>query len=131
NIIDPNQHTALVMGWVNNLSGRLRIGQFVTAEVDLPSNSAEVAIPVSSLVDEDAITYIFVQPDPAELGFTRRKVLMVRRRDNLAYIEGRLTDEQRRAGYQSLRIGERVVTSGGLELASELANLQAEAIAKK
>ncbi|HEX3657853.1 MAG TPA: efflux RND transporter periplasmic adaptor subunit [Pirellulales bacterium] len=131
NIIDPNQHTALVMGWVNNLSGRLRIGQFVTAEVDLPSNSAEVAIPVSSLIDEDAITYIFVQPDPAELGFTRRRVLMVRRRDNLAYIEGRLTDEQRRAGYQSLRIGERVVISGGLELASELANLQAEAIAKK
>ena len=130
NIIDPNQHTALVMGWVNNMSGRLRVGQFVTAEVDLPSNSAEVAVPVTSLVDEDAITYIFVQPDPRELTFTRRKVLLVRRRDNLAYIEGRLNDE-RRAGYQPLEIGERVVTSGGLELASELANLQAEAVAKK
>jgi cobalt-zinc-cadmium efflux system membrane fusion protein len=131
NIIDPNQHTALVMGWVNNLTGRLRVGQFVTAEVDLPSNSADVAIPVTSLVDEDAITYIFVQPNPGQLAFTRRKVLMVRRRDDLAYIEGQPNDEQRGAGYQPLRVGERVVTSGGLELASELANLQAEAIAKK
>ena len=94
NIIDPTQHTALVMGWVTNLSGRLRIGQFVTAEVDLPSNGAEVAIPISSLIDEDAITYIFVQANPSDPAFTRRKVLMVRSRDNLAYIEGRLTDER-------------------------------------
>ncbi|HEX4149173.1 MAG TPA: efflux RND transporter periplasmic adaptor subunit [Pirellulales bacterium] len=131
NIIDPNQHTALVMGWVNNLNGRLRVGQFVTAEIDLPSNSNEVAIPVGALIDEDALTYVFVQPDPHERVFTRRRVLMVRGRDNLAYIQGRLSDEQRRAGYRALQVGERVVISGGLELGSELGKLQAQTAADK
>ena len=34
-IIDPTQHTALVMGWVDNAAGTLRAGQFVTATVDV------------------------------------------------------------------------------------------------
>ena len=34
-IIDPNQHTALVMGWVDNPDGRLRVGQFVTVRVEI------------------------------------------------------------------------------------------------
>ena len=62
-IIDPNQHTALVMGWVDNASGRLRIGQFITAAVDLPAYMDEVAVPASAIVDKDANSYVFVQPD--------------------------------------------------------------------
>ena len=44
NIIDPNQHTALTVGWVDNSSGRLRIGQFVTANISLPAGPDEVAV---------------------------------------------------------------------------------------
>ena len=44
-IIDPNQHTALVMGWVDNAQGQLRVGQFITATIDLPTGQHEVAVP--------------------------------------------------------------------------------------
>jgi cobalt-zinc-cadmium efflux system membrane fusion protein len=127
NIIDPNQHTALIMGWVDNSNGRLRIGQFVTAEVDLPRDPNEVAVPSSALVDQDATTYIFVQPKQGELQFSRRKVLLVRRRDNLAYLMSNLADKQAEAGYQSVTAGEQVVVSGSLELASQLDTLEADA----
>jgi cobalt-zinc-cadmium efflux system membrane fusion protein len=37
-VIDPNQHTALVTGGVDNLRGHLRVGQFDTSTIDfLPS----------------------------------------------------------------------------------------------
>ena len=48
-IIDPNQHTALVVGRVNNSDPdprrRLRDGQFVTATIPIPPPAGVVAIP--------------------------------------------------------------------------------------
>jgi membrane fusion protein, heavy metal efflux system len=127
NIIDPNQHTALVMGWVDNATGRLRVGQFITAAVDLPAFVDEVAIPVDGLVDENASAYVFVQSDPKELNFTRRKVVTKRRRDSLVYLSSNVTEEQKKAGFQAVKPGEIVVVSGGLELANQLDTLEAEA----
>ena len=48
-IIDPNQHTAMVMGWVDNPDGRLRVGQFVTVHLEVPPPKSEVVIPASAL----------------------------------------------------------------------------------
>ena len=50
-IIDPNQHTAQVMGWVDNPGERLLIGQFVTALVKLPPSSNLVAVPASAVIE--------------------------------------------------------------------------------
>ena len=54
NIVDPNQHTAAIMGWVDNRDGRLRAGQFITALVELPATDGEVVIPDTALVEDGA-----------------------------------------------------------------------------
>ena len=55
-IIDPNQHTALVMGWVDNPDGRLRVGQFVTTRLEFAAAEGEVVIPASALCEESGRT---------------------------------------------------------------------------
>jgi membrane fusion protein, heavy metal efflux system len=35
-LIDPNQHTAVVKGHVDNPGRRIKAGQYVTATVDIP-----------------------------------------------------------------------------------------------
>jgi cobalt-zinc-cadmium efflux system membrane fusion protein len=127
NIIDPNTHAALVMGWVDNSAGRLRVGQFVTAIVELPTYVDEVAVPSAAVVDANGNTYIFIQPDQTDLRYSRRQVLPVRRRDDLIYFSSKLSKEQEKAGLKPLHAGERVVVSGGLELCNELDNLEAAA----
>ena len=51
-IIDPNQHTALVMGWVDNRDGQLRVGQFVTVRLEVPPPKSEVVVPAAALCEE-------------------------------------------------------------------------------
>ena len=63
NIIDPKKHTAALMGWLDNADGRLRVGQFITATVDLPTANDEVAIPESAVLDEGPGSIVFVSPD--------------------------------------------------------------------
>lgn len=126
-IIDPNQHTALVMGWVDNRDGRLRVGQFVTARVQLPPSPNEVAVPVSGLIDQGGDTYVLIrQPagaDTKDEKVTRRKVWPTRRYENLVFISSRLTDDQLKTGLSELKPGESVVTSGCVELAAALGDL--------
>ncbi len=73
-IIDPTQHTGLVRGWVDNSRGRLRVGQFITAWINLPTPADEVSIPVSALVDQDGQTFVFVRSQSDPRRFTRRRV---------------------------------------------------------
>jgi RNA polymerase sigma factor (sigma-70 family) len=35
-VVDPNQHTAVIKGYVDNPAGRLRAGQYISATVDVP-----------------------------------------------------------------------------------------------
>ncbi|HEX4130302.1 MAG TPA: efflux RND transporter periplasmic adaptor subunit [Pirellulales bacterium] len=129
-IIDPYQHTALVMGWVDNKGGRLRVGQFVTAVVDLPAFPNEVAVPTSAMVDQEGETYVFVQENPEQSRFTARHVIPVRRRDEYVYLVSKPKPQQRTAGYDGLRPREIIVVSGCLELAQALHDLQAAAQAQ-
>lgn len=124
-IIDPNQHTALTMGWVDNSSGRLRVGQFVTANINLPAGPHEVAIPNSAVIDEEGKSLVFVQTDPRKAQYTCRHVLVVRRRDDFAYISSQPPPGQRDTQVRPLLPGERVVVVGGVELVAELESLQA------
>lgn len=127
NIIDPNQHTALVMGWVDNRDGRLRVGQFITAVVDLPARENEVAVPLSALVEKDGASYVFVQPKRDEFRYVRMQVLPVGRFNGLVYIRNALSEEQRKSGLSSLEVDRWVVNSSALELAAELDSLTAQA----
>src|SRR5579872_3646397 len=50
-IIDPNEHMALLAGLVENPNGGLHAGQFITAIVDLPPEADVVEIPTKALVE--------------------------------------------------------------------------------
>lgn len=127
-IIDPTQHTALVRGWVENSRGRLRVGQFITAWVNLPVPDDEVSIPVAALVDQDSQTFVFVRSASDPTRFTRRKVFAVRRRDDIVSLSchSRQGTAKGTCDVDPLMVGDWVVTTGGLELASQLTNLQSQ-----
>lgn len=123
-IIDPNQHTALVMGWVDNPNGTLRVGQFIKATVEIPPPPDQVMIPATGLVERGPEKFVFVQPDPAQCVYQMRRVQLGRR------LENRLT---LRAGEgAAVHVGELVVTSGSVEILAALRDLQArQAAAEK
>ncbi len=128
-IIDPTQHTGLVRGWVDNSRGRLRVGQFVTAWINLPTREDEVSVPVSALVDQDGQTFVFVRSQADPRRFTRRRVFAVRRRDDVVSLSchSRPHRSQIACDVEPLAVGDWVVTAGGLQLAAELTNLQSQA----
>ena len=127
-IIDPNQHTALVMGWVDNPDGKLRVGQFVTTRLEIPPPPGEVVVPASALCEESDRTCVFVQSD-GKATYVRRSVAVTRRRGDKVCIRSQPTPEETRRGLEPLAAGEQVVVSRVVELAASLDSLQQNAAA--
>ena len=123
NLIDPAQHTALVMGWVDNSAGRLRAGQFISAQITLPPDPDEVVIPMSALIDQEGESRVFVETNAEQHEFTCRRVRPIRRRDQSVFLSTK-PDQQET---DVIRVGERVVTVGGVIMAAELESLRASA----
>src|SRR5262249_23936144 len=63
-LIDPNQHTAVVKGHIDNKDGKLRAGQFISAAVALPSPPDVVEVPVDAVVEDGQQCVVFVHADP-------------------------------------------------------------------
>ncbi len=124
-IIDPTQHTGLVTGWLPNPSGDRLIGEFVTAQVDLPSDPTLVAIPSSALIEEGDSARVLVSVNGSRREFTPRPVAVVQRGRKTVLIRAEPNDAEKKRGAQPLRAGEEVVTTGNLQLAAELANFKA------
>jgi cobalt-zinc-cadmium efflux system membrane fusion protein len=129
-LLDPNQHTAVVKGHIPNTQGRLRAGQFASATVTLPPPADVVEVPLTALAEDGRQSFVFVQPDPAKPNYTMRRVLVTRRFKETAYARSRLTPQESRlpseeaaqglAPVQPLLPGERILSSGVLELRSAL-----------
>jgi cobalt-zinc-cadmium efflux system membrane fusion protein len=125
-IIDPNQHTAVIKGYVDNPEERIRGGQFVSATVNIPPPSDLVEIPVDALVDDGRQSLVFVQPDAARHQFTMRRVQVTHRFDRTVFVRAtpvpkdeQLTAREAEEGLlpiEPLRPGERVLTAGSVEL---------------
>src|SRR5262249_56079027 len=64
NVLDPMQHTAIVKGWLDNPDGQLRVGQFVTATIDLPNRPGLVIVPITSLIAYRSPTFAFIPHHP-------------------------------------------------------------------
>jgi cobalt-zinc-cadmium efflux system membrane fusion protein len=126
-VIDPTQHTALVMGWVPNADNRLRVGQFITAKIALPRPHDEVAIPASALVEQGDEKIVFVQPDEKQFFYARRRVAMTRRAGPTIYVRTRIAPGEEHHGLQPLAVGQRVVSSGAVPLLAMLSDLEAAA----
>jgi membrane fusion protein, heavy metal efflux system len=123
NLIDPNQHTAEVMGWIPNPGGHLLLGQFVTATIQLPPPKNLVAVPAAAVVDTDAGTVVLVRNSEAD-GFhvEQRRVAVAQREHNIVGIVSEPTPEQLAKGIQPLKPQEQVIAGDALQLSSELAN---------
>jgi cobalt-zinc-cadmium efflux system membrane fusion protein len=113
-VIDPSQHTAIVQGAIDNPDGRLRVGQFVEATINLPSPTQLAEIPVQAVIDDGPKKYVFVADDESLTRLQRREANIVRRTSKAVYVAA---DSDR-----GLRSGERVLTSGVIELSLVLDN---------
>jgi cobalt-zinc-cadmium efflux system membrane fusion protein len=123
-VIDPAQRTALVEGTIDNKKHKLRPGQFIRLTITLPPAVAEVLLPSSALVEEDGQTFVFVQTDANKILCEQRRVLVVRRGKDAVHVRATLTAEQRRQGFQTVRVGDQIITAGALELKAILDDLK-------
>src|SRR5271166_6487476 len=133
-MIDPNQHTAVIKGYVENPGKRIRAGQYVSATVNIPPPDDVVEIPTDALVDDGMQSLVFVQPDPSVHQFTMRRVHVTHRFDRSVFVrdaplpkEEQLTAREAEEGLlpkEPLRPGERVLLAGAVELKAVLQDLE-------
>jgi cobalt-zinc-cadmium efflux system membrane fusion protein len=137
-VIDPVQHTAVVIGEIDNPRHLLHAAQFITATVDLPPMPDEVVIPTTALIEDGRESTVFIRVEPARLPeadpkkeyFERRRVVVSRREQKNVYIRSELTLEQEKKGLQPLKPGEVVVKDGALILEATLEDLLTDAAKK-
>jgi len=65
-VIDATKRTAHLIVEVDNASGALRQGQFVDLTVILAANDSVVVVPVSAIVKEGPLQYVFVKEGTGE-----------------------------------------------------------------
>lgn len=122
-LIDPLQHTGLVMGWVGNAEGSLRAGQFVTAAVVLPDPEPLLSVPAESIVDVNGRTYVLWQ-QANEQQFLPIEVHVVRFQESIACIDPRATymtaSTSKHNHALCLQLGEKVVYRGATEIMAEV-----------
>jgi cobalt-zinc-cadmium efflux system membrane fusion protein len=135
-LIDPNQHTAIIKGHIDNPGGRIRAGQFVSATVPIPPPSGVVEVPITAVAEDGQMCVVFVQTDPAKHEYTMRRVQLTHRFDKTAFVrnepfkkEEQLTPEEAELGMlprERLNPGERVLTTGVGELKAALLDLESK-----
>ncbi len=87
-LIDPNQHTAIVKGYIDNPEEKIRAGQFVSATVEVPPPEDVLEVPIEALVEDGPNCIVFVQTDPAKHRYQMRRVQPTHRFDKTAYVRG-------------------------------------------
>jgi cobalt-zinc-cadmium efflux system membrane fusion protein len=146
-IVDPNQHTAPVHGRVHNFhpeaeetTGRprrdrdewaLRVGQFITAAVELDAPPGVVSLPASALDEDGEDSVVFEQPDPGRPVFRMLRVVVTARTQDTVYVRSVLDEAQRKKGLRAIRPGDRIVTSGVVPLKATLEDLRSRQQEKK
>lgn len=124
-IIDPNQHTAQVMGWVDNPDERLLIGQFVTAMVKLPPAGNLVAVPSTAVIENGAGSKVFVRHGSGpDWRLEPRVIALVGQGHDVARIVCHPNEQQLRDGAKPLEPYEEVLANGVLELADAMEDLE-------
>jgi cobalt-zinc-cadmium efflux system membrane fusion protein len=129
-LIDPNQHTAVIKGYVENKGELLRAGQFISATVPIPPPAGVVEIPLNALMDDGQQSIVFVQPDPAKAEYTMRRVQVMNRFEDKAFVrstpipkEEQLTVREAEEGClpkEPLQPGDRVINTAVGELKAAL-----------
>ena len=127
-IVDPTQHSALVMGWVDNPDEQLRSGQFITASIDRPAPPNTVYVPASAVLEDGQESVVFVKVPGEKDRYTLRRVVVLRRYSDrfLLYRDPRWAPGTlfKATKLQPLEPGEEVVVNSNLELRATLQDLQ-------
>ena len=137
-LIDPNQHSAVVKGYIPNPDGKIRAAQIVTAAIALDPPADVVAIDVNALADDGmGRTYVFVQTDEQKSLYTLRRVKVTSRFNKVVYVKSKLdaketalTPDEKEEGLlpvEPLHQGDKVLTAGVLELKQELEDRESNA----
>jgi cobalt-zinc-cadmium efflux system membrane fusion protein len=122
-LIDPMQHTALVLGHVDNRDGKMRVGQFITATIEEPPPSGEVAIPTTALVEDGDESIVMVKEDARRHAYTLRNVEVTYRSRDIVHVRAGVAGQEKNGPKTGLKKGEQVVVSGAVELRGALADL--------
>jgi cobalt-zinc-cadmium efflux system membrane fusion protein len=140
-VIDPNQHTAVVKGYVDNPGRRIRAGQFITATVEISPPNDVVEIPTDALVDDGKQCLLFVQSTPGVAHFTMRRVQVTHRFERSVLVRATPLPEDEQLSAQEkdegllprepLRPGERVLVAGAVELKAVVLDLESRPEKKK
>lgn len=133
-LLDANQHTAVIKGYIDNPRRRLRAGQFVTATVQLPPPEHTVEVPLTALAEDGKQSFVFIQPDPKRHAYTMRRVKVTHRFEKTAFVRSRLKETEKKLApeeiaqgmmpLEPLKPGEHILTSGALELRAALEDRQ-------
>jgi cobalt-zinc-cadmium efflux system membrane fusion protein len=133
-LIDPNQHTAVIKGYIDNPDEQIRAGQFVSATVRVPPPAGVVEVPIDAVVEDGKYAVVFVQTDPAKQQYTMRRVQLTHRFERTAFVRSKpfAKQEQFLPGEEELgllpreplRPGERILRSGVGELKATLLDLE-------
>lgn len=117
-IIDPVQHTAQLVGWVDNPNGKYMAGQFISARVDLLPRTQEVVVPAVAVIDSGEGGVLYTVGGAGGNEFSRRRVAVSSRGRQFVHLRTELTDDERQRGFSVMQPGERVVSSGVVILES-------------
>jgi cobalt-zinc-cadmium efflux system membrane fusion protein len=133
-LIDPNQHTAIIKGYIDNPKELIRGGQFVSCTVQIPPPTDVVEVPMDAVVEDGKYAIVFVQPEPEKHNYTMRRVQLTHRFEKTAFVRSkpfgekeRLTADEKEMGMlplEPLRPGERILRSGVGELKAALLDLE-------
>jgi cobalt-zinc-cadmium efflux system membrane fusion protein len=138
-LIDPNQHTAVIKGYIDNPKEQIRAGQFVAATVQIPPPRDVVEVPLDAIVEDGQSCVVFVQTDAQKHHYKMRRVQIVSRFEHTAFVRGRpfskqeqeLTPEEKVQNLQvlrPLRAGERILKTAVGELKAALLDLESHPI---
>jgi cobalt-zinc-cadmium efflux system membrane fusion protein len=135
-LIDPNQHTGVVKGHIDNKEGRIRGTQFADATVQLPPPKDVVEVPANAVIDDGQQSIVFVQTDAAKQYYTIRRVELTNRFDKTVFVRSKpfrkgeeITPEEIELGMlpkRPLLPNERVLQSGVGELKTALLDRESQ-----
>jgi membrane fusion protein, heavy metal efflux system len=123
-IINVQEHMAVLFGHVENPRGELKVGQFVTATVNLGIEEGVVEVPTRALVEDGTESVVFVQEKPDEYCFKPRRVLVAHSYKDVIHVRNKLSADELAQGLQELHAGERVAASQTVQLKATLQQQQ-------
>lgn len=116
NVIDPNQHTAVVQGSLDNSQGDFRVGQFVEAVIEIPESGPGWEMPLSALIDSGDVSRVILADSDDLTRLRPVNVRVVRMMSSVARVVS--------VGGE-LHEGDRLLTTGGQELMNAIRTMAA------